>query len=171
LRVLLYVAIGVVLSMWFWLDRSAFGRRLDIVGHDPLLAATLGINVRLVRLAVLAASSAVAGFAGAAYAHSFYFIYPQSFNFSFALLIAVYVVVGGVTHWIGPLLGVLALAGLKASIPDYGVWADVVSGLLMIVVVVAYPGGVAGALRRLLRGRIFGSSLRTRALAASQENA
>jgi branched-chain amino acid transport system permease protein len=171
LRLVLYVAIGLTLAFAFWLDRSAFGRRLDLVGHDPLLAATLGINVWLVRLGVLTGSSALAGFAGALYAHSSYFIYPQSFNFYFALLIAVYVVVGGVTHWIGPLVGVVVLAGFKASIPDYGIWADVVSGLLMLVVVVVYPAGVAGALRHHLRGRVFRATRPAPALAAPQESA
>jgi branched-chain amino acid transport system permease protein len=165
LRLVLCVALVLAIAGWVWLDHSALGRRIDVVGRDPLLASTVGVEVRTVRLAALVVSATIAGFAGALYAHSFHFIYPPNFDFYFALIIAVYVVIGGVTHWAGPILTVVVLAGVRASVPDHALWADAGAGAAMILVMVLYPDGVGGALRRHLRGaRVVRSLLRRRPL-------
>ncbi|RUZ79279.1 ABC transporter permease [Mesorhizobium sp. M7A.F.Ca.US.006.01.1.1] len=58
------VVIGVVLLAWFWLKGTRFGTALYAVGSDPESAASVGINVVLVRFAVYVIAGGCYGLAG-----------------------------------------------------------------------------------------------------------
>lgn len=58
------VVIGVVLLAWFWLRGTRFGTALYAVGSDVESAASVGINVVLVRFAVYVIAGGCYGLAG-----------------------------------------------------------------------------------------------------------
>jgi ribose transport system permease protein len=58
------VVIGVVLLAWFWLKGTRFGTALYAVGSDTESAASVGINVVLVRFAVYVIAGGCYGLAG-----------------------------------------------------------------------------------------------------------
>jgi branched-chain amino acid transport system permease protein len=154
-RPFLLVLIALSLGGWVWLDRSHAGRRFDAVGADPVLASVRGISVGRARAIALTLSAGTAAAAGAAYAHAFFVLTPEVFGFSFAIQIAAVAVVGGATHAFGPLAGGLLLGLVNIAMVDYANWGLAVNGIVMVAVVVLYPQGLAGPLRRLLRDRRF----------------
>jgi branched-chain amino acid transport system permease protein len=67
-NVVLYVACVVVAVFLYYLfSRSRFGRVVSAVARDPEMAAAVGIEVRLVRSAVIFIGAGLAGLAGALY--------------------------------------------------------------------------------------------------------
>ncbi len=142
-------AVGV---LW-WLDHSAFGRRIDLVGHDESLARSLGVDVTVNRVIVQVVAGALAGFAGAAYVMSFYIMTPDIFDFYFAVQIVAFLFLGGAGYWLGPLIGSILLGGLSVWLTNLGYWSDVISGAVMVLIIIIYPEGIGGLLRHLLRYR------------------
>jgi branched-chain amino acid transport system permease protein len=115
--------------------RSPFGRVLQAVRDDEIAALALGKNVALYKVAAFAVGSAMAGIAGALYAHYLGFIDPTSFSVMESVTILLMVVFGGMGTIRGPIVGAMVLV--------------VVPELLRFIDV---PGSVAGPLRQMLYG-------------------
>jgi branched-chain amino acid transport system permease protein len=152
-RWLLVVLIVVSAICWVWLDRSHTGRRLDAVGEDPILASARGIDVARFRAIALILSAATAGAAGACYAHAFFVLTPTVFGFAFAIQVAAVAVVGGATHWAGPLCGGLLIGLVNQLMSSYANWGLAIDGAIMVLVIVLFPSGLSGPLRKFFRGR------------------
>lgn len=60
-----WIAVAVLVLVWFVLYKRPFGLRLRACGEHPAAAAAAGINVVLVRYIAVLASGALAGLAGA----------------------------------------------------------------------------------------------------------
>ena len=151
LRLVLLAIVILIVGIAFWFDHSSVGRRLDTVRYDPILAGALGTDARNVRYWALVASGVIASYAGAAYANSFYFISPDTFAFVLVLQLTAYAIVGGSVHWAGPLLGAVGLSYISIALRSDAYYGLIVFGALMVLVLVLYPAGIAGALRRAFR--------------------
>jgi branched-chain amino acid transport system permease protein len=157
----------VLVAYWFWRQgRSRYGRALEAIREDELAARAMGIDVGWHRLSAFIAAGAVAGLYGVLWAYYVRLIAPQDFAFTAAIDGLVTAVVGGSTVFIGPLLG----SGFQTMIPELqrslGVEAGWIrpflSSLLLLVVILFLPGGLASFLPRRMRmpavgGDEFGS--------------
>jgi branched-chain amino acid transport system permease protein len=95
----------------------------------------------MVRLLSLVLGGAIAGLAGALYAHAFYFLTPGDFGFGRMEQILVWCVIGGVTSPLGAVLGATALSILPEVIRPLADFRDVTNGLILLAVIVFAPGG------------------------------
>jgi branched-chain amino acid transport system permease protein len=59
----------------------------------------------------------------------------------------IYVIIGGSGTLFGPALGVLFVTILEQAIQSFGKWNQIVFGLLIVLVVMVFPGGLWGAFR------------------------
>ncbi|WP_191016469.1 ABC transporter permease [Treponema zioleckii] len=59
-----YIALVVILAVWFLLYKTAFGLRLRACGEHPSAAASVGVNVIKMRYFAVLASGLLAGLAG-----------------------------------------------------------------------------------------------------------
>lgn len=59
-----WIALGVIVAVWFLLYLRPFGLRLRACGENPQAAASVGINVRGIRYFAVLASGFLAGLAG-----------------------------------------------------------------------------------------------------------
>jgi branched-chain amino acid transport system permease protein len=166
--VLLIIGIVIVAAIWFWLDRSQFGRRIDTAGKDPILAEVFGIRVMWIRFGSIVFGSVIAGYTGIVYAYGYGYITPDSFGFQLAILATAYAVVGGSVHWLGPLIGGLVLGALNTSMFNWGFAGQIITGAIMAAAVIFYPDGVAGTFRKRFRYRRLSRRLMAEALEASQ---
>jgi branched-chain amino acid transport system permease protein len=135
------------LNLW----RSPFGRAALAVKRDEGAAAAMGINVSLLKVQVFALSAALAGLAGALYAHYVSFIAPERFalNASFELLLGA--LLGGVGNPFGAAVGavfLIVLPDLVAPLRDYKV---IVYGVIFILVSLYLPRGLVGVLEGVFR--------------------
>jgi branched-chain amino acid transport system permease protein len=146
---LVLAVLAVAIAFSARLRASRLGLELMAVREDEVAARAMG--VRSVRLKVFAftASAALAGVAGSLFAHYVRNVSPESFAVptSFGVLVAV--LVGGMGTVAGPVLGGLLLTFLPEYLRAFQAYRFTIYGALLIVVIIAMPTGVAGALRAL----------------------
>jgi urea transport system permease protein len=146
----------VILGYWLF-RRSRIGLTYRSSGDDPIRLEALGYRTKLIRTWGFAASTALAGFAGALYVSTSAYIGPQTAGVLFSAQALIWVAVGGVGTLFGPLIGVLAVKwgeqylsselGLEKSWP-------LILGLLLIAVVLVAPHGLAGLPAQLQQLRV-----------------
>lgn len=160
---LLPLAYGVVLIVGFFIyrfDHSRFGRAAEAMLVDPELAATMGIDIRWLSVALLTASSVIGALAGVIFAFTLGTIYPESFGFVLLLYIWSMMYIGGrYTMW-GAIISVPILWGLPQWIPHaVAEYTNILYGALLIITIIVRPEGIVsrGMLRYI---RTIGSRIR-----------
>ena len=115
----------------------------------------MGIDVGRHRLQAFITSGAVAGLYGVLWAYFVRLIAPEDFDFAAAIDGLVTAVVGGSTLFIGPILGSAFLTMVpelqRAVGIDAGWIRPALSGVLLLVVILFLPGGLASFIPRRLR--------------------
>lgn len=145
-----------LVAYWFWrMARSRYGRALEAIREDELAARAMGIDVGRHRLSAFVTAGAVSGLYGVLWAFFVRLIAPDDFDFEAAIDGLVTAVVGGSTLFIGPLLG----SGFQTLVPEIqravGIEAGWIrpflSGVLLLVVILFLPGGLASFIPRRIR--------------------
>jgi branched-chain amino acid transport system permease protein len=152
--VLWLVSLLVMLAILNLLS-SRLGRALRAVATNELGADAVGIDSFRTRLLAFVLSAAMAGIAGSLYVHVNQYASPETFSVSNSILLVVMVAIGGSGLYWGPILGALIYTAVPQLLLDYEDVELMLFGLIMIVVLIASPSGLAGlpaALRRRLRG-------------------
>ncbi len=145
------VAAGGVALLSAHLRRSWMGFAFDAIADDEDAARLLGLDVARYKLAAFAIGTAVAGLAGALYAHHVRFIDPDSFGFVESVTVLAMVVVGGIGSITGVAVAAAALSIaplLFQAIEDYKL---LVYGALLFAMMRFSPDGLAGLARRVWR--------------------
>lgn len=160
----LYTVLIVVATVGTWwlcrnLIRSAQGRALVAIREDEVAAELVGVNLTRSKVMVFVVGAAMAGLAGALYAHLKLGVEPKEFNLDKGIYIMLFVVLGGS----GSLSGTIA-AGIVLYILDKIVlnlmptaiqeWRQVLFALLLIVLMIFRPSGMLGN-RELSQTRLW----------------
>jgi branched-chain amino acid transport system permease protein len=142
-----YTFLGVaVLSLLLIhvLLKSPVGYFMRAVRDDPMRAQSLAVDTTRVKLFAFVVSSAMAGLAGALYAHYVLTLTPSIVDFSEMARIIVMVVIGGLGSFVGPIIAAPAIYALNTWLAAWGEWSMVVFAAIVIVVMRAYPAGLSG---------------------------
>lgn len=131
--------------------RSPLGYRVRAYRDDPFAARAVGIRVDGLKVMLFVVSAAYAGVGGVAYACLLGYISPDVFAWQTTFAYLAMVVVGGLGSSVGAVIG----AALYTFIPEWLRFLQeayyAVFGLLVIVIIAALPGGLAGLPRLLIR--------------------
>ncbi len=126
---------------------SRFGYALRAARDAPVRAAALGLPVAALRVAGFTVAGAGAGLAGGGFAHVKGAVFPTYGAIARSVDALVMVLLGGLDSAIGPVVGALAYTGLfEALLRLVPLWRFAL-GLLIIAMVLALPGGLAGRRR------------------------
>jgi branched-chain amino acid transport system permease protein len=148
------LSLGVTFAVALTLDRSTVGLAVRATGDDQVLAQVFGVRVKRLRVLIFALGSAMAALSGALHAHRFGVYQPTDLGFHPSLLLFVYVIVGGKKSVWGPLLGTFFLFVVPELIRITPETELIVFGALMMLVAVAFPNGLAGAVGALAARRV-----------------
>lgn len=94
------------------LQHSRLGRAWVAIREDEVAAKAMGINTRNVKLLAFAIGASFGGIAGAMFASFQGFVSPESFSLTESIAVLAMVVLGGMGHIPGVVLGGLILAAL-----------------------------------------------------------
>jgi branched-chain amino acid transport system permease protein len=94
------------------LQHSRLGRAWVAIREDEIAAKAMGINTRNVKLLAFAMGASFGGIAGAMFASFQGFISPESFSLMESIVVLAMVVLGGIGHIPGVVLGGVILAAL-----------------------------------------------------------
>ncbi len=109
---LLLAAVLIILLICVRLQNSRIGRAWEAIREDEIAAKAMGINTRNVKLLAFAMGASFGGVAGAMFAAMQGFVSPESFSLTESISILCMVVLGGMGHIPGVILGALILAAL-----------------------------------------------------------
>ena len=104
------VVVGVLVC--YRLERSRIGRAWMAIREDEIAAKAMGINTRNLKLLAFGMGATFGGVAGVLFASFQGFVSPESFALQESVLIVAMVVLGGLGHIPGVIVGALLLAAL-----------------------------------------------------------
>jgi branched-chain amino acid transport system permease protein len=125
---------------------SPFGRMLTVIRENPERAEFIGINVRRYELAAFVLAGAFAGVAGALFGIFNRGVFPDLAYWSKSAEVLIMAILGGMGHFWGPAVGAAALLWLHQQITAYTQYWPFVLGVILIVLLFAFPGGIVGAI-------------------------
>ena len=144
----LAVLVAVVAVTWR-IERSRLGLELLAIREDETAARAVGVRTLRLKIFAFSVSAVCAGLAGSLFAHYVKNVSPESFMVATSFSVLVSVLVGGIGTTLGPVLGGIALTFLPEYLRAFQAYRFTIYGALLIVVIIAMPTGVAGAVRAL----------------------
>lgn len=145
---ILFVLFGVLI-LYYNLVNSRIGRALRAIRNDYIAAQVMGIHIAFYRILAFAGGAALAGLTGALYSGYIRFISPDTFTSGESINILIMMVIGGMGTIVGPIIGAVAITYLLETMRVFAEYRLVIYGLLMFVVILYMPQGVAGMLESL----------------------
>jgi branched-chain amino acid transport system permease protein len=136
-----------IASLWRIVG-SPFGYALRASRDSPLRAEAIGIDVRAQQWAAFIVAGLFAGLAGALFAFSKGSISPETLSVPRSVDALVMVLLGGVQALSGPVLGAALFTWLEDAVSREVAYWRAAIGLVILVLVLAFPLGLDGALRR-----------------------
>ncbi len=154
-RLLYYVTWGIfaVLCAATWaLLAGRFGRALRGLRDNEIAAVSFGIDPTRYKSLAFSLSAAYAGIAGALLALLTSYVSPDAYTLQLSITLLIGAVLGGlVTLW-GAVVGGIVIEFLPLWAQSINPAASsIVYGVALIVVMIALPYGIAGAIARGLR--------------------
>ena len=141
------VALALTTAVIGYLLRSPFGQLLAAVAQNEERLQFFGFRTSRLKALAFAVSAGVAGLAGALYAPHQGIVTPQAVGFLLSAELVIWTAVGGRASLAGPVLGAVAIGFLASGLRDAVLYWEVVVALVFVVVVLRWPGGIAGILR------------------------
>ena len=159
--ILNWLVVGIVLWGALMLRKGREGRALLAIRGHEAAAASAGINIASSKARVFTASAVISAVAGSLYAHQMLYVNPPPFGLATAIDVLMIAVLGGMRSPWGAIIGAIVLELLnqwiESALPGLlgsgavGAGQQLVIGLLLVIILIARPDGLAGAL-----GSLFG---------------
>jgi ABC-type branched-subunit amino acid transport system permease subunit len=148
LLALTLTVIGVLLLRRFLF--APFGYAMRAGRDSPLRAEAIGLDVKRVHWLAFAIAGAVCGVAGGLFAFAKGSISPETIGVSRSIDGLVMVLLGGIQTLTGPIVGASVFAVLQDSIMRQTEYWRALLGLIILLLVLAFPSGIAGGIAKLL---------------------
>lgn len=142
-----WVALGTLLAANF--SASLYGDGARLLRAEPLAAAAAGIDGGARRMSAFLLSAAFGAAAGALYVHTLGVVSSDVMLFDTMVLILCMIVIGGRNAVAGALVGALLLYHLPEWFRALESWRYLAYGAGLLLVIVAAPEGIAGAIEAL----------------------
>ena len=137
------------------LSRTRTGRGFYAIRENEKAASTLGVPLTQYKLLAFAVSGGIAAIAGALHATNLGKTDVTMWPTETSLILVSLALIGGLGYLTGPLFGAFLIAGLPQLIHFENLWiVPIGSGILLLVVLLRTPGGVAGAVARVREGLV-----------------
>jgi branched-chain amino acid transport system permease protein len=148
----LYLLVAAVLVS-YWLRHSRIGLALFAIREDAEVAADLGVNAAWYQDVVLFLSGVMVGVCGGFYASYQAFIDPlDMFSFDRSISFILMGAIGGIGTVLGPTGGAVVFVVIQEFLlANYSQLYLGLYGMLLIVIILFEPLGLAGLLTRLRR--------------------
>jgi len=140
------IASGICLGLMWMITNSSFGRALQAIRENPERAEFIGIHVRRYQLAAFVLSSFFLGAAGSLYCCFNHNVFPVYAHWSKGADILVVCLLGGMFHFLGPMLGSVVYILLDKIIVSFTEYWPMVLGLIVVLAVLFLRDGIAGFL-------------------------
>ena len=153
----LMIALSVIsVAIARTIERSRLGLGFAAIRDDEQAAEAGGVPTLRLKLIATTLSGGLMGMAGAPLPYYVTYVEPSSaFNLSYAVNSVAMPVVGGMTSWVGPIIGAVLLGTIQqlATVTISSALNLLIVGLLLIFFVVIAPNGIVGLVTARRRRR------------------
>jgi branched-chain amino acid transport system permease protein len=152
MMVLAVVSVGIARSI----EGSRLGLGFAAIRDDEQAAEAGGVPTLRLKLIATTLSGALMGMAGAPLPYYVTYLDPtSSFSLAYAVNSVAMPVIGGMTSWIGPVIGSILLGTIQqlATVTISSALNLLIVGLLLIAFVIIAPNGIVGLVRSWRRTR------------------
>ncbi|HEY1746417.1 MAG TPA: ABC transporter permease [Xanthobacteraceae bacterium] len=132
---------------------APFGYAMRAGRDSPLRAEAIGINVKRVHWLAFALSGLVCGLAGGIFAFAKGSISPETISIGRSIDGLVMVLLGGIQVLSGPIVGAAVFTTLQDFVMQQTEYWHALLGVIILVLVLAFPAGLAGSFLRLTARR------------------
>ena len=146
--ILVFVLLG--LGYESILIHTRTGRAFVAIREDNEAAELTGINVTAYKIKAFVLSAVYSGVAGCLYAMMIKYVSPDTFVSNTSSVILWTAIVGGFGTVIGPVFGGIIMQVLPEALRFLGDWRLVVYGLILLVVILRFPGGLYPYLQKFI---------------------
>jgi branched-chain amino acid transport system permease protein len=150
IAVVLLAIVAVAIARY--IETSWLGRGLRAIRDNEEAAECAGVPTLKLKLMACTVSGALMSAAGAPLAMYQSFVEPASaFNLTYSVSALAMPIIGGTSHWIGPVIGAILL-GTVQQVVTVTISSELnvlVVGVLLVLFVVAAPEGIVGLARRV----------------------
>jgi len=109
-------------------------------------AEATGISKPNMLIAIFLLAGALAAVAGGLFASLQTYITPDAFTFDLSILFFIAILIGGRGSILGPMLGTIILTILPEIAAPLAAWSTFLYAVLLLVIVLVMPGGIAALL-------------------------
>jgi branched-chain amino acid transport system permease protein len=151
--VLAWVSVAVARTI----ERSRLGLGFNAIRDDEAAAEAGGVPTLRLKLISTTLSGALMGMAGAPLAYYVTYLDPaSSFNLSYAVNSVAMPLIGGMTSWIGPVIGAVLLGTIQqlATVTISSALNLLIVGVLLIAFVIIAPNGIVGLIQARRHARL-----------------
>ncbi len=142
--VIIVASLVLMLLLWFFVQKTKFGKAIRAVSDDPVVASIVGINPEKIIAIVFFIGSALAGLAGILVSLETNIEPAMGFGALFKGIIAS--IIGGIGSFPGAVLGGFLLGFAE----NFGIWKlpagwkDTIAFVLLILFLLGKPEGILG---------------------------
>jgi branched-chain amino acid transport system permease protein len=149
---LAWISVAVARSI----EGSRLGLGFNAIRDDEQAAEAGGVPTLRLKLIATTLSGALMGMAGAPLPYYVTYLDPaSSFNLSYAVNSVAMPLIGGMTSWVGPVIGAILLGTIQqlATVTISSALNLLIVGLLLIAFVIIAPNGIVGLVQARRRAR------------------
>ncbi|MPY34862.1 branched-chain amino acid ABC transporter ATP-binding protein/permease [Streptomyces adustus] len=143
------VVFGLALVLGLFVVRTSLGRRLRAMRDDSLAAGAMGAEIPLLRMTAFLLASLYGGLAGVLYSGLIRYVAPETFSIGNMFILLAMVVIGGRRSLVGCVVGAIGLTLVREWLSDFSTYAQLGYGVVVVLMVVFAPTGLAGVPARL----------------------
>ena len=143
------VLVLVILFILYALEHSRIGLTWFSIGQADFLAESVGVNTARFQVLDFSIGCFFAGIAGAFYSQYITAITPSAFGFFWSIYIVIYMIVGGMGTFFGPILGAFILTLLPESVRFLKEFQPYVFAGVLMLVIFLLPEGLISLPKRL----------------------
>jgi len=142
---------AATLAILWRISRSPFGLALRGIRDNDVRAEFIGIRLMRLRWRAFVLSGLITGLAGCLYAQLDRQVTPEQLHWLFSAKLAVAIILGGTREFLGLIVGAFGLIALQEFSLRLTIHDGLVLGVVLILVILALPGGVTGTIASLAK--------------------
>ncbi len=133
----------ICILLLYRFEFSRIGINLKAIAQSHVVASSVGINEAWYRVLVVGVGCFFVGITGAAYAQYTLVISPNVFNYSATLWIVMYVLIGSIQSFAGPIIGSIIGVMIPQLARGLQMYTPFVFAAILIIVLYTIPKGLA----------------------------
>ena len=143
------VMVVVTLLILHAIESSRIGMTFFSIQQSEFLAESIGIDSARFRVLAFSIGCFFAGMAGAFYSHYFTAMNPSSFGFLLGINVFIYMVVGGMLRFYGPIIGAFILTVTPELARELKEFEPFVFAGILLLIILFMPEGLISLPHRL----------------------